>query len=139
VNKGGGLYPWTEVDRAGSGVVSQAGGVTLVETVRVSGLDRELSRASAPWGRPLARHDPAKVLCDLAIGLALGGDCLADIAVVRAEPGVYGPVASDPTVSGTIDVLPPTRRRCWSRSRAPGLRHAPRCGRWPGGTPRTRT
>jgi len=105
VNKGSGLYPWTEVDAAGSGVVSQAGGVTLVETVRVSGLDRELSRALAPWRKPLARHDPAKVLCDLAISLALGGDCLADIAVVRAEPGVYGPVASDPTVSRTIDVL----------------------------------
>jgi hypothetical protein len=45
------------------------------------------------------------VLCDLAISLAVGGDCLADVAVLRTEPGVYGPVASDPTVSRTIDVL----------------------------------
>ncbi len=37
--------------------------------------------------------------------LALGGDCLADIALLRAEPGVYGLVASDPTVSRTIDAL----------------------------------
>jgi Transposase DDE domain group 1 len=37
--------------------------------------------------------------------LALGGDCLADIALLRAEPGVYGRVASDPTVSRTIDAL----------------------------------
>jgi hypothetical protein len=37
--------------------------------------------------------------------LALGGDCLADIELLRAEPGVYGPVASDPTVSRTIDRL----------------------------------
>jgi hypothetical protein len=37
--------------------------------------------------------------------LALGGDCLADVALLRAEPGVFGPVASDPTVSRTIDVL----------------------------------
>jgi hypothetical protein len=86
-------------------VVSQAGGVTLVETARVSGLDRELSAALAPWRKPAAVHDPAKVLCDLAISLALGGDCLADVAVLRAEPGVYGPVASDPTVSRTIDAL----------------------------------
>ncbi|MGS0626121.1 transposase, partial [Ralstonia sp. VS2407] len=41
----------------------------------------------------------------LALALALGGDCLADIALLRAEPGVYGRVASDPTVSRTIDVL----------------------------------
>jgi len=30
---------------------------------------------------------------------------LADIALLRAEPGVYGLVASDPTVSRTIDRL----------------------------------
>jgi hypothetical protein len=47
-----------------------------------------------------AVHDPAKVLLDLGVTLALGGDCLADIAVMRAEPGVYGRVASDPTVKG---------------------------------------
>jgi hypothetical protein len=93
------------VDAAGSGVVSQAGGVTLVETLRVSGLDAALSRALSPWRKPTATHDPAKVVCDLALTLALGGDCLADVVVLRAEPGVYGPVASDPTVSRTIDAL----------------------------------
>ncbi|MGH3862261.1 IS1380 family transposase, partial [Actinokineospora sp.] len=55
--------------------------------------------------KPLAVHDPGKVLTDLAIALALGGDCLADVALLRAEPGVFGPVASDPTVSRTIDAL----------------------------------
>jgi hypothetical protein len=49
--------------------------------------------------------DPAKVLLDLAVALGLGGDCLADIAVLHAEPAVYGLVASDPTVSRTIDAL----------------------------------
>ena len=29
--------------------------------------------------------------------MALGGDCLADVNLVRAEPGVFGRVASDPT------------------------------------------
>jgi hypothetical protein len=60
---------------------------------------------SAPWRKPLAIHDPAKVLLDLAVALGLGGDCLAGIAVVRAEPAVFGLVASDPTVSRTIDAL----------------------------------
>ena len=105
MKKRSGLYPRVGVDAAGSGVVSQAGGVTLVETLRVSGLDAGLSRALARWRKPTATHDPAKVVCDLALSLAVGGDCLADVAVLRAEPGVYGPVASDPTVSRTIDAL----------------------------------
>jgi hypothetical protein len=53
----------------------------------------------------LTRHDPGKVLLDLAISLAMGGDCLADIAQLRAHPQVFGPVASDPTVSRLIDTL----------------------------------
>ena len=77
----------------------------LVETVRAAGLDRALSTALAPWRKPMARHDPGKVVCDLAVALALGGDCLADVALLRAEPAVFGPVASDPTVSRTIDAL----------------------------------
>ena len=86
-------------------MVSQAGGLLLTETVRAVGLDRELSAALGRWRLPLAVHDPAKIVTDLAVMLALGGDCLADIALLRAEPGVYGPVASDPTVSRTIDRL----------------------------------
>jgi hypothetical protein len=35
----------------------------------------------------------------------LGKDCAADIALVLAQPGVFGVVASDPTVSRLIDRL----------------------------------
>lgn len=58
-----------------------------------------------PWRKPHAVHDPGKILLDLAIATAIGGDCLADIAVLRTEPGVFGMVASDPTVSRLIDTL----------------------------------
>jgi hypothetical protein len=85
--------------------VGQAGGVLLTQTVRAAGLDVGLSGALVPWRRPLAVHDPGKVVLDLALALALGGDCLADVAVLRAEPGVYGLVASDPTVSRTVAAL----------------------------------
>ena len=100
-----GLYPQVRPDAAGSGVVSQAGAVALVETVRTSQLDRLLSAALVPWRRPGAVHDPAKVVTDLGVALAVGGDCLSDVAVLRAEPGVFGPVASDPTVSRTVGAL----------------------------------
>jgi hypothetical protein len=86
-------------------VVSQAGGVLLLETVRKTGLDAALSAALLPWRKPRAVHDPGKVLLDLALAVAMAGDCLSDVAVLRAEPQVFGPVASDPTVSRLIDTL----------------------------------
>nr|BFD90927.1 IS1380 family transposase [Kitasatospora sp. Xyl93] len=86
-------------------MVSQAGGVLLVETIRRSGLDTAVSEALEPWRKPRAVHDPGKVLLDVALAVALGGDCLADVGVLRAEPGVFGPVASDPTVSRLVDAL----------------------------------
>ncbi|WP_406405248.1 IS1380 family transposase [Streptomyces sp. NBC_01643] len=100
-----GLYPRVRVEGGGSGTVSQAGAVLLVETVRKCGLDTAISMALAPWRKPRTVHDPGKVLLDVALGVALGGDCLADVAMLRTEPDVFGPVASDPTVSRLIDAL----------------------------------
>ena len=37
--------------------------------------------------------------------MALGWDCMADVNLLRAEPGMFGRVASDPTVSRLIDTL----------------------------------
>ena len=85
--------------------VGQAGGVLLTTTVGLAGIDRLLSTALSRWRKPSAVHDPGKIITDLALSLALGGDCLADVAVLRCEPGVYGPVASDPTVSRLIGLL----------------------------------
>jgi pyruvate/2-oxoglutarate dehydrogenase complex dihydrolipoamide acyltransferase (E2) component len=47
-------------------------------------------------------HDPGKTVLDLAVAVALGGDCLADVGVLRAEPGLSGPVASDPVTSRLV-------------------------------------
>jgi hypothetical protein len=100
-----GLYPRVRTRSGSSAVVCQAGGVVLTQTVRKSGLDTALSAALAPWRKPRAVHDPGKILLDVALAVALGGDCLADVAMLRAEPGVFGPVASDPTVSRLIERL----------------------------------
>jgi len=101
-----GFYPRFRVDTSTRcAAAGQAGGVLLTDIIGVSGLGAGLSAALERWRKPTAVHDPAKVVLDLAVSLALGGDCLADIAVLRAEPGIYGRVASDPTVSRTIDAL----------------------------------
>ena len=89
----------------GKGLVSQAGAVLLWETIRVTGLGRGLSQALERWRAPRAVHDPGKIVADLAAALALGGDCLADIAVLREQPELAGPVASDPVVSRLVSVL----------------------------------
>jgi hypothetical protein len=85
--------------------VSQAGSVLLWETMRVTGLAKGLSDGLARWRAPRAVHDPGKVIADLAAAVALGGDCLADIAVLREQPQLAGPVASDPVVSRLVSAL----------------------------------
>src|SRR6204780_4822192 len=86
-------------------MVSHAGAVLLWETLRVTGLGRGLSQGLSRWRAPRAVHDPGKIVADLAAALALSGDCLADIAVLREQPGLAGPVASDPVVSRLVRSL----------------------------------
>jgi len=120
------------LDAGRESLISSSGGLLLQRTIRLSGLDRSLSAGLARWRSARARHDPAKVLIDLATAVALGGDCAADLAVVRAQPQVFGPVASDPTVSRLVaalatdidDALPAiraaravARQKVWSRRR----------------------
>jgi len=138
VSQRSGSYPRVRVSGGGSGVVSQAGGVLLVETARRSGLDAAMSEALEPWRKPRAVHDPGKILLDVALAVALGGDCLADVAMLRAEPAVFGPVASDPTVSRLVDTSPPPGRGRSRRSDAHGPKSASGSGGWPAPRPPTR-
>ena len=129
--------PKITVSADGRGLVSQAGALLLLETLRATGLSRGLSAGLARWRAPRVVHDPGKILTDLVVALALGGDCLADIAVLRAEPELAGPVASGPVVSRLITALAPeapralrairgaragARERAWALAgdRAPG-------------------
>ena len=80
-------------------------GVLLVRGAQTVGLDGALTSALGPWTQLFATHLPGKVVLDVAMALALGGDCLADVAVLRSEPGVFGRVGSDATVFRTITAL----------------------------------
>ena len=98
------LQPLIGKSGAISMVVRRAGhiGFVTTENEKLTGVDAGLSAVLARWRAPRAVHDPGKVITDLAVTLALGGDCLADIATLRAEPALFGPVASDPVVSRLI-------------------------------------
>ncbi|UZF46600.1 IS1380-like element ISRer1 family transposase [Rhodococcus rhodochrous] len=120
-------YPRVSASATGTGVVSQAGTVLLLRTAEKTGLAAALTTELAPYRKPLARHDPGKIVLDLAVSLALGGDCLADIAQLRAHPELFGTVASDPTVSRLISVLAAdadTALAAIGRARATARSHA---------------
>jgi Transposase DDE domain group 1 len=97
--------PSVVLDPVRESLISSSGALLLREAIRVAGLDRGLSSALSPWRLERAQHDPGKILLDLATAVALGGDCLADLAAVRAQPVVFGSVASDPTVSRLFAAL----------------------------------
>jgi DDE family transposase len=90
------------VSADGKGLVSQARVLLLAEAVGVTGLGQGLAGGLARWRASRAVHDPGKILTDLVMTLALGGDCLADVAVLRAQPELAGPVASDPVISRLV-------------------------------------
>ena len=100
-----GRFKRLRVATGSESLISSAGGSLLLRTAAAGGLDRALSEQLAPWRSGRAQHDPGKIVLDLAVAIALGGDCLADVAVLRAQPQLFGPVASDPTVSRLIATL----------------------------------
>ncbi len=50
-------------------------------------------------------HDPGQVLVDLAVMLAHGGTTISDLAVLRHQPDLFGPVASTATAWRVLDTI----------------------------------
>lgn len=92
-----------DVRADGAGLVSHAGAALLAETADRVGLTRELSRVLAGVRERRGKHDPGRVIRDLAVMLADGGDCLSDLRAVRDQQPLFGPVASDTTAFRLID------------------------------------
>ena len=63
-------------------------------------------------------HDPGRVIRDLAVMLAGGGECVSDLGAVRDQQALFGPVASDSTAFRVVDRIasePDCLRRCARR------------------------
>jgi hypothetical protein len=95
----------------GEGLVSHAGAALLAETADRVGLTRALSRGLAGVRERRGKHDPGRVIRDLAVMLADGGDCLSDLRAVRDQEPLFGPVASDTTAFRLIDRIASRRVR----------------------------
>ncbi len=100
-----GLVDKLVVSADGSGQVGHAGSALLVGTADRLGLTRLLSGAMASTRQRRSAHDPGVVLRDLAVMLADGGDCLADLGALRDQLDLYGNVASDSTAFRVIDSI----------------------------------
>jgi hypothetical protein len=122
--------PGLRVEADGSGLVGHAGSRLLAELAERSGLSQGLSKALGPLVKRRRRHDPGRVLVDLAVTLADGGECIADLATLRQQLDLFGEVASTPTawrVLGSIgepllERLQLARARARSRVWTWGLR-----------------
>lgn len=94
-----------EVTPDGDGLVSHAGAALLAEAADRLGLTRALSQGLAGMRERRGRHDPGRVVRDLAVMLADGGDCLSDLRAVRDQQPLFGEVASDATAFRVIDAI----------------------------------
>jgi len=119
------------VTGGGDGLVSHAGVAWLAECAERSGLVAGLSMAMAAV--PQRRHDAGRTLAQVVLGLADGATCLSDLAALRAQPGMFGPVASEPTVWRTFDHVGPVELRGIARARADARARAWAAGAGPGG------
>jgi hypothetical protein len=86
----------------GTGVANHAGTRLLTDLADAVGLTGALSVAMAPTKQRRRGHDRGEVLTDLAVAIAGGAETISDVAVLRDQPDLFGPVASHPTVWRTL-------------------------------------
>jgi hypothetical protein len=121
-----------EVTADGQGMTGLSGTALLAETADRIGLTGGLSR-SVGRCRSWIAHDPGKVVRDLVVMLAHGGDALRHLKILDGQPELFGTVASPATVNRTIVALGNdelvveriavarrrARRRAWAAGAAP--------------------
>jgi len=84
-------------------LVSLAGSALIAQVADKLGLTRALSLRLASLKQRRRGHDPGRVIRDLAVMLADGGECVSDLAAVRDQEALFGPVASDSTAFRVVD------------------------------------
>jgi len=113
------------------GLSSRAGTALVAGVADRVGLTAALSEALRDLRQRRSRHDPGRVVRDLALMLADGGDCLSDLRALRDQPTLFGVVASDATAWRAIAALDErrlaqvraarasARERVWKQAGAP--------------------
>jgi hypothetical protein len=111
------------------GLTSRAGTALLSGLADKLGLTAGLTKALRVHSREV-RHEPGRIVRDLAVMLADGGDALTDLGVLRDQEVLFGDVASDATayrclerldeaaLTGIRGARAAARARAWERAAA---------------------
>jgi len=83
--------------------VSHAGTALLAQVADRLKLTKALSLRLGAIKRRRRGHDPGRVIRDLAVMLADGGERISDLGAVRDQQALVGPVASDSTAFRVVD------------------------------------
>ena len=83
-----------EVASDAEGLISHSGAFLVAELADRVGLTGALSEAMASTRSRRSAHDPGRVLRDLAVSIADGGDCVSDLGVIAGQEALFGRVAS---------------------------------------------
>jgi hypothetical protein len=90
-------------------VVSHAGTRLVADVADAVGLSAAFGDALGGYGPTRrVRHDPGRILTDLAVMLTDGAVTISGLAVLRDQPDVFGDVASTPTVWRLLDAIDDT-------------------------------
>ena len=121
-----------KVSADGAGLVSRAGVALLRELTEDTGLAAGWTNALLDTYRAVpAVHLPGRVLADLAVVIADGGDALAHLATLRDQQKLFGTVASDATAWRCVErvdeahlarlqaVRAQARERAWAAGAGP--------------------
>lgn len=122
-----------KVSADGTGLVSRSGVALLRELTVDTGLAAGWSVALADTYKAAPIHAPGRVLADLAVMIADGGDALAHLAALRDQDKLFGAVASDATAWRVLDrvddahlgrlqaVRTAARERAWAAGAGPDV------------------
>lgn len=122
-----------QVAADGTGLVSRAGVALLRELTISTGLGTGWSEALLDTYAGVPVHLPGRVLADLAVMIADGGDALAHLATLRDQDKLFGRVASDATAWRVLDrvdgerlarlqaVRAAARERAWAAGAGPDI------------------
>jgi hypothetical protein len=102
----------------GEGVVSHAGSRLLADVADKTTLTGQLAEELAGLRKPRARHDPGRVLVDMAVAVADGATTISEVAVLADQAALFGPVASDSTCWRLLERLDTAALGAVARARA---------------------
>jgi hypothetical protein len=110
--------PKITVTADGEGVVSHAGSRLLADVGDRTTLTAQLGEGLTRLRKPRARHDPGRVLVDMAVAVADGATTISDVAVLADQAALFGSVASDSTCWRLLDQFDTAALGVVARARA---------------------